>query len=184
MFITKTNPRYKDIADNSGFISLVWIAVHFIHLKQKYREIWLDRMPCCSFLSHTTSDERINNLPSIGFTYYVCFISSLVLGSLCSQSNLLGLTTVGKLCLLWQVRNHSVAGLHQALCRLSTSSPLFSIQGVHYKLLQTIHDKNKHLHIRQVRQHSTDQRKKASSALAHPQQPLYFLYCLLERTNF
>jgi hypothetical protein len=44
--------------------------------------------------------------------------------------------------------NHTIPRLHQKLCNLQNTSPLFWIRGTRYKLVQVIHDKNQHLYIR------------------------------------
>ena len=45
--------------------------------------------------------------------------------------------------------NHTIPRLHQRLCHLQENSPLFWMAGSRYKLVQVIHDKNKHLFVRE-----------------------------------
>ena len=48
--------------------------------------------------------------------------------------------------------NHTIPGLHHKICNLQNTSPLFWMQDTRYKLVQVIHDKNKHLFVREDKQ--------------------------------
>ena len=45
--------------------------------------------------------------------------------------------------------NHTIPRLHHKLCSLQNTSPLFWLAGNRYKLVQVIHDKNKHLFVKE-----------------------------------